>query len=332
MISGGYLIYKNLIKTSVTLPEGKQIRIGLSMDTLKEDRWITDRNLFIQKAEELGASVITLVANGDDDMQIYQIENFIAQKVDVIVVIPHNAELVAPVMEKAKQAGIKTIVYDRLVRNADIDLYISFDSVKVGELQAQGVLSSAGGQGDFVYIGGSPLDNNALLLKEGAMNVLGSKIESGDVKIVFEKFTDDWNPDLAYENIKGYLKTNSQIDGVIAANDGTATGVVRALAEFNLAGKVPVSGQDAELSACQRIIEGTQTMTVYKPIRLLAEKAATLAVDMAKGLDIKTNGTVNNGKIDVPAYLIDSITVTEKNMEETVIKDGYHTREAIYGE
>jgi D-xylose transport system substrate-binding protein len=332
MISGGYLIYKNLIKTSVTLPEGKQIRIGLSMDTLKEDRWITDRDLFTQKAEELGASVMTLVANGVDDIQIYQIENLISQKVDVIVIIPHNAERVAPVMEEAKQAGIKTIVYDRLVRNADIDLYVSFDSVKVGELQAQGVLSSAGGKGDFVYIGGSPLDNNALLLKEGTMSVLNPKIESGDVRIVFEKFTDDWNPDLAYENIKKYLKTNSQINGVIAANDGTATGVVRALAEFNLAGKIPVSGQDAELSACQRIIKGTQTMTVYKPIRLLAEKAATLAVDMAKGLDVETTDTVNNGKIDVPAYLIDSITVTKENMEETVIKDGYHTREAIYGE
>jgi D-xylose transport system substrate-binding protein len=317
-------------KNNIAVPEEKLIRIGISMDTLKEDRWKTDRDLFTKKAEELGVLVTSLIANGNDNLQISQIENLISQKVDVIVVIAHNAEAVAPAMEEARKANIKTIAYDRLVKNSDIDLYISFDSVQVGELEAQGVLSAAGGKGDFIYIGGSPLDNNSILLKQGTMNILEPKIKTGEVRLVFEKFTDDWNPEIAYKNMKDYLKTNSLINGVIAANDGTAYGVIKALAEFDLAGKIPVSGQDAELSACQRIIKGTQTMTVYKPIRLLAEKAAELAVSLAKNQKIETNSTINNGKSDIPSYLIDSIPVTKDNMDETVLKDGYQTREEIY--
>jgi len=318
-------------KNNPAVSENKSIRIGLSMDTLKEDRWATDRDLFTQKAKELGASVITLVANNDDNLQISQIENLISQKVDVIVVIAHNAEAVAPAVQEAKQANIKVLAYDRLIKNSDVDAYVSFDNVKVGELQAQGVLEAAGGKGNFAYVGGAPTDNNSTLLKQGTMNILEPKIKSGDVKLVFDKPTEDWDPEVAYNNIKNYLKTNININGVIAANDGTAGGVIKALAEFNLAGKIPVSGQDAELSACQRIIQGTQTMTVYKPIRLLAEKAAELAVALAKNEKIVTNSATNNGKIDVPSYLIDSIIVNKANMDETVIKDGYHTHKQIYG-
>jgi D-xylose transport system substrate-binding protein len=323
---GAWFFINNIKPSSSTAAPG--FRVGLSMDTLKEDRWKTDQDLFTKKVEALGGSVVAFVANGDDQTQISQIENLIAQKVDVLVIIPHNAALVAPIIAEAHKAGIKVISYDRLITEADVDLYVSFDNEKVGEMQAQGVLNVVS-KGKFAYIGGAPTDNNSKLLKEGTMKILDPKIKSGDIKIVFDKFTDNWETDIAYKNLKTYLKTGT-VDAVIAANDGTALGVVQALSEKNLAGKVPVSGQDAELSACQRIVQGTQTVTVYKPIRTLAEKAAEIAMDFALNKTVSTNTTVNNGKIEVPSVLLSPILVNKSNLDETVIKDGYHTRAEIY--
>jgi D-xylose transport system substrate-binding protein len=217
-----------------------------------------------------------------------------------------------------------------MISGNDVDLYISFDNVKVGEEQAKGVMAAVS-KGNFAYVGGSPSDNNALLLKNGSMSVLNPSIESGDIKIVFDKFTENWTSDTAYKNLKEYLSTGATVDAVVAANDGTAYGAIRALQEKDLAGKVPVSGQDAELSACQRIVKGTQTLTVYKPLKSLAYKAAEMAISMAKKETVKTTGTINNGTIDIPAYLLDVVSVTKDNMEETIIKDGFHTYEEVYG-
>jgi D-xylose transport system substrate-binding protein len=236
---------------------------------------------------------------------------------------------VARIVEMAHKAGIKVVAYDRLIKNSDLDYYISFDNVKVGELQAQAVLDKVS-QGKIAYIGGSADDNNATLLREGSMRVLGPKIKSGDISVVVDSFTPDWKPEEAYKTMKAYLGVNKTIDGVVAANDGTAFGVIQALTEYGLAGKVPVSGQDAEMGACQRVVAGTQTVTVYKPIKLLAFKAAEVAVAVARGEKVQMNTTINNGKVDVPAYFLTPIAVTQANMMQTVIKDGYQSQDDVY--
>ncbi|MCM2325078.1 MAG: substrate-binding domain-containing protein, partial [Candidatus Woesearchaeota archaeon] len=148
--------------------------------------------------------------------------------------------------------------------------------------------------------------------------------------LVYDSFTPEWKPDMAYAGLKEFL-LQGEVDAVIAANDGTAFGVINALDEVGLAGKIPVSGQDAELSACQRVVKGTQTMTVYKPIKALAYRASEIAVGLAKGISPQSNSKVFNGKIDVTSYLLSPTAVTKENMDETIIADGYHSSEEVYG-
>ncbi|TVY01465.1 D-xylose ABC transporter substrate-binding protein [Cohnella terricola] len=309
--------------------DGK-IKIGFSLDTLQEERWQKDRDLFKAAAEALGAEVQVQAANSDDAKQIAQAESLISQGVDILVVVPHNAEATAAIVEKAHAAGIKVLAYDRLIKNSDLDLYVSFDNERVGEMQATAIVKLAP-KGKYVYIGGSETDNNAHLFKKGAFNVLQPLIDKGDIEVVYDQFTKDWNPANALANMENALTANNnKIDAVVAANDGTAGGAIQALAAQGLAGKIPVSGQDAELAAAQRIVEGTQTMTVYKPIKAIAEKAAELAVKMAKGEDVSADKTVNNGKIDVPSILLDPISVDKSNIDSTVIADGFHSKDDVY--
>ncbi len=308
----------------------KPIKIGFSMDTLKEERWIKDRDLFKKAVEDLGAEIIIRASNGDDSLQISQAEKMISDGIDVLVIVPHNAEAAAAIVNKAHQAGIKVLSYDRLVKNADIDLYVSFDNERVGELQAIEMLKHAP-KGKYVYIGGAATDNNAHLLKKGTYQVLQPYIDKGDITITFDQWTEDWAPENAYVNMKQALKSNNnRVAAVIAANDATAGGAIQALTEQGLNGQVPVAGQDAELAGVQRVAKGTQTMTVYKSIDLLANRAAELAIKLAKGERIDVNRTVNNGKIEVPSILLNPIAVVESNISKTIIKDGFHSREDIY--
>lgn len=324
-----YVLNYSLGKKEKSLIKDRPALIGFSMGTTREERWFKDRDFFIQKAQELGAVVSVTLSDYDADKQSTQIENLISQGVDVIVIIPSDSEKIAPAIEKAKQAGVKVIAYDRLIKNSDIDLYISFDNVRVGELQAESILALVN-HGNFAYIGGSPTDNNASLLKQGTMDVLNDKIQNGEINLVINKFTPDWKPEEAYKSINDYLDSGKTLDAVIAANDGTASGVIEALKKKGLDGKIPVSGQDAELSATQRIIAGTQTSTVYKPINALAYKAAELAVAMAYGETPETTSLTNNGKIMVPSYFLNPIIVNKDNMMDSIIKDGFHTYEEVY--
>ncbi|WP_230632537.1 D-xylose ABC transporter substrate-binding protein [Paenibacillus athensensis] len=309
--------------------DGKVV-VGLSMDTLLEERWQKDRDLFKAAVEQLGAQIEVQAANGDDAKQMQQAEYLISRNVDVLVVVPHNAEVAAGIVDKAHKAGIKVMSYDRLIVGADVDLYVSFDNEKAGELQAKAMVEKAP-KGNYVLIEGADTDNNAHMFKKGQMNILKPLVNSGDIRIVFDQFTKEWKPVNALDNMRLALAANSnRIDAVVAANDATAGGVIQALAEQGLAGKIPVSGQDAELAGAQRIVEGTQTMTVYKPIEKLAETAADLAVKMAKGEAIYADKSVNNRKIDVPSILLEPIAVDASNIDATIIADGFHKREDVY--
>ena len=307
-----------------------KIKIGFSMDTLIEERWLRDRELFKEAVEGLGAEIEIFASNGDDALQISQAETLISHGIDLLVVVPHNAESTAMIVKKAHSAGIKVLSYDRLVKNSEIDLYVSFDNEKVGELQAKAITKLVP-SGKYVYIGGAETDFNAHLFKKGVFNVLQPLIKKGDITIVFDQWTEDWLPTNAYENMRVALKANNnEIDAVIAANDATAGGVIRALKEQGLDGTIPVTGQDADLAAAQRIIEGTQLMTVYKPIKTLTEKAAELAVKLAKREDIGVERIVNNGKSEVPSVLLSPIAVNRHNIDRTIIADGFHSRQEVY--
>lgn len=311
----------------------KKIKIGLSMDSLRVERWQKDRDIFKAEAEKLGAEVIVQSADGDERRQNEQAENMITQGVDVLVVIPKDSVAAAQIVQAAHAEGIKVIAYDRLIRESKPDLYISFDNEQVGYLQAEYLLRQKP-KGDYFLLGGAPTDNNAQLLRKGQLRALQTAIDNGDIRLVAEgkHWAVNWDPRDALKKAEQVLtQTNNRIDAVVASNDGTAGGVIQALEGQNLAGRVLVSGQDAELAACQRIVKGTQTMTVYKPIHLIATKAAQAAVALAKNEPIQAaTQTVNNGKIDVPSILLTPLQVDKANLDEVVIKDGFHTRETVY--
>jgi D-xylose transport system substrate-binding protein len=306
------------------------VKIGFSMDTLKEERWQRDKELVEQHAKEVGAEVNTLVANGDDTVQTKQADNLLTQGVDVLIVAPHNGVVAASIVEAAHKQCVPVISYDRLIRNSDVDLYVSHQVVKIGEMQAKYLLDRVP-KGNYLIIGGAPTDNNAILLHDGQMNILKPAVDRGDIKIVADQYSKDWLPSEALKSTENALtQNNNNIQAVVASNDGTGGGVVQALGP--LAGHpVLVSGQDADLPACRRIVEGKQAMTVYKPIKPLAYSAVDAALKLANGEKIETKDKpINNGKIDVPSILQEPIAVDKLNMMDTVVKDGYHKLEEVY--
>ncbi len=301
------------------------IQIGFSMDSFLIERWQRDRDLFVSKAQELGAEVNIQNANGDVKEQISQIEYFIEKKVDVIVIVAIDADALTDVVAKAKRENIKIIAYDRLIRNAGVDLYISFDNEKVGALMADYLLRAVGNNGTIIRINGSPTDNNVKMVSTGFENVLSGT----NVRIDKEVYADGWLAETGFTATNEYLITGKVPMGIMCGNDGIAAQAIKALAENRLAGKVFVVGQDADLDACQRIVEGTQSMTVYKPVENLAQKAAEEAVSMAKGELLDTEDTIFDGTYDVPYEKLEPIAVTKENMDEVIIGK-FHQKDEVY--
>lgn len=302
------------------------VKIGFSMDTLKEERWQRDKDLVERRAKEIGAELNVQVANGSDSEQIKQAENMLTQGVDVLIVAPHNGEVAASIVEAAHRQGVPVIAYDRLIKNSDVDLYISHQVVKMGEMQAQYLLDHVGKKpANFVIVGGSPTDNNALLLHEGQMNVLKPAVERGDVKIVTDQYAKEWQASAALNIVENALtQSKNQVDAIVCSNDGTARGAIQALRGQNLAGKVLVSGQDADLASIKLIAAGEQTMTIYKSIQPLAYGAVDAAVKLARGEQVVTTDTIDNAFKKVPAILLEPVAVDRNNLLDTVVKDGYH--------
>ncbi len=309
--------------------------IGLSMDTLKEERWQGDRDMFITRARELGAEVLVQSANSDDSRQLRDVEALISRGVDALVIIPHNGAAMAKAVELAHAARIPVLAYDRLITGCDLDLYMTFDNVKVGELQARFLVdrlaTAGGGKKRLVRIYGSKTDNNAALFKQGQDNVLDPLLRSGALEVVHEDWAQDWKPENAKRIANAAIsKAGREIDAILASNDGTAGGAIQALLEEGLAGKVLVTGQDAELAACQRIVAGTQAMTIYKPLSRLASQAAEVAVKLARRQPVVAKAEIDNGAIKAPSVLLDVISVTKENMRETVVADGFHLADEIF--
>jgi D-xylose transport system substrate-binding protein len=313
----------------------KKIIIGFSMDTLKEARWQKDKELFTKFVEKNNAEALVQSANSDDTRQIQDIKSMIISGVDVIVIVPHNGDAMAKAVEIAHEAGIPVISYDRLIKNSDLDLYITFDNKKVGELQAQFIAdhlpANSGKPLPIIRIYGSKTDNNAFMFKEGQDVVVNKLVQQNKIKVVHEDWATDWKPEEAKRITNAAItKFGNNIFAILSSNDGMAGGAIQALIEEGVQGKVMVTGQDAELLACQRIAGGTQAMTIYKPIKTLAEKAAEVAIEMAKAKPLIANSSVDNGFKKVPSILLDVVSVTKENLKETVIADGYLSENDVY--
>lgn len=307
----------------------KQIRIGLSLDSLAVERWQIDRDIFVAKAKELGAEVLVQTANNSTEDQIDQVKYLINQNIDVLVLIPHDSEKLAAVVEMAKKKGIRVIAYDRLVKNANVDLYISFDNTKVGQLMGEALLSKAP-KGNYIVINGNKEDSNTQMVNSGFKKAVSSEIKNNNIKIISEIWASNWEEEDAYKCVDNAISQGRKIDAIMAGNDRLAEAAIEALAERKLAGKVIVVGQDAELSGCQGIVEGVQLMTVYKPIKIIAQSAAIYAVKLGKGEKIKANNFIYDGKYKVPFEMEKSYEVDKSNILDTVVKDKFHSVSEIY--
>jgi len=309
--------------------DANKLKIGFSIEAMKGERWQTDLDSFTACAKQLGAEVISSDAGGDDDRQFQQVNDMIQSGIKVLVLLPHDTTKASRIVDAAKSANVKVISYDRLVLHSDVDLYISFDRVEIGKMQAE-VLVKHAPTGNYVLIAGSPNDEGAKTLHDAQMTVLQPRIARGDIKVLADAYTKEWLPTEAYLfMLQAIASSQGNIAAVLASNDGLAGGAIQALREHNLAGKVPVSGQDADLAAVICIAQGTQTMTVYKPIANEAERAADEAVRLAKGEKPRADRTVNNGTMNVPAILLKPVLVTKDDIKTTVVKDGFQTLKSI---
>lgn len=308
--------------------ENPKIQIGMSFDSFVIERWQRDRDVFVSTAKALGAEVNVQNANGDLEEQKKQIDYFIKKGMDVIVVICIDSDGLKSSVEKAKEAGIKVIAYDRLITNADVDLYISFDNTKVGGMMSEALIDNGLAGGSVLMLGGSPTDNNVSLVEDEFKKVMAEN----NVTILDSIHVDGWLAELAAEYMYQHMDIVSEADAIMCGNDDIASRVVPVLAEERLAGKVLVVGQDADLEACQRIVEGTQVMTVYKPVEKLAQRAAEYAVALAQEEDISGNDIIilDNGNFQIPYVGIEPVSVTEDNINEVIINSGFHLKEDVY--
>jgi len=301
--------------------------IGITVDSFVVERWLRDSSVFVDEAENLGADVIVQNANGSADEQISQIQYFIKKKVDVIVIVAVDGDRLVNVVSSAKKAGIRVIAYDRLIRNADVDLYISFDNEKVGTLMGEELVKSLPEGGNIFVIRGPQTDNNVEMVESG----FAAAIKGSGIHIVYSAYCEAWSSELAYTDVLAGLDICPDVAGIMCGNDDLASRAFLALSENRLAGSVVLVGQDADLSACQRIVEGTQKMTVYKPVDELARKAAAYAIELADGGSLASvDGSINDGTYDVPYKTIEPVAVTIENIDKVIIESGFHTREEVY--
>jgi D-xylose transport system substrate-binding protein len=311
-------------------PPGVQIGFSMATDTFIIERWNKDIRVFNSSAGERGAQVVMQMSVGGAQAQIEQIRYLLDQAIDVLVILPQDTDMLAGVVRTANDREIPVVSYDRLIQGVPVSAYVSFDNEQVGRLLGE-ALTGAVPRGRYLIVNGSVRDNNSYRVNAGLHEVLDPLVERGDIEVIDEIWLEAWSSDEARERVSEVLDRTTDIDAISAANDQIANAAIQVLAERRLAGEVAVVGQDADLLSTQRVVEGLQLMTVYKPIHRLATRAAEVAVEIAKGTPPPPDRYTDNGSgVEIPYYVEEPIAVYAHNMDETIIRDGFHSAEDVY--
>jgi len=309
--------------------QNKRIVIGFSLDSLVVERWQKDLENLSRAARDLEMDIIIKIANQNADTQIEQIRELAASGIDVLIVVPNDAKKLTDVIKYVKRKRIPVISYDRLVSNANVDVYISFDNEQVGSLMADTAIR-ARPKGTYIIVNGAVNDNNAFMIHKGFMEILEPAIARGDITLLGEIWPEEWSSEAIRPKFEALIAQNKKIDVVLCGNDMLAETVIAMLSENRILENTLVLGQDAEISACQRVAEHTQFATIYKPVQLLALKAAGFALMLARKEKIPAEFTISDGTYLVPYSKLTPIVVTSSNLSETVIRDGFHSAEEVY--
>jgi len=316
------------IRQPAPAPE-EAITIGFSIDTLAIERWQRDLDVFINKVKEMGADVIVQNAGNSIEEQNRQLMYLLERNVDAVVVLPKDADAITESVQKLRAKNIPVISYDRLALNADINLYLTIDSEKVGEQMAQEMLRRTDGLNWYCILGPAE-DYNMTLIMEGVDRIL----RTTPVTINHIFYTDGWNYDLSYQEMVRILKSDIFPDAIICGNDAVAASVIQAINRYYPDTHIPVCGQDADISACQYIVQGQQEFTIYKPIVQLSELAAECAVHLARGEEISETRfrirPINNGYADIPTIWLEPSFVDKYNIDKIIIDSGFHSAASVY--
>ena len=311
--------------------KNSSVKVGFLFPNMVNERYLKEKQIFISKINELGGEAIAASADNNDQLQIQQANELISKGVKVLILNSINLNTAAAIVRNARSHGVKVIAYDRLIKNCDLDFFLSFDNEKVGKLMAEYVIKIKP-SGKYMLLGGDKADQNAIWVKEGQKSALATYINSGNIKIINDCYVEDWLGENARFEVKRFIDLSGSVpDVILSSYDGMSTQVIDLLKEHNLAGQVLITGQDAELPACRNIVKDYQVMTVYKPIKRLATSAAELAMKLAKNEKVtEINKAINNGQVDVPTVLLDPIVVDKNNLKSTVIADGYQSEKEVY--
>ncbi len=310
----------------------EKLKIGYLYPSDELIRFNKEGNYIKEYAQKHGADVIIKSASYDDAIQIRQAEELIEEGVDAIVVVAVNVNTSAAIVREAKDNGIPVIAYNRMIQNSDVDFFVASSNDLIGKIMVDAVMNKVDG-GNFVILNGDKFDRNGVELQQSIHKYLKPYEDKGNVNIVYESSIESWSKDIAtYEMEKVISLYGTDIDAVIVGFDGMADGVIDVLRKYDLNGKVIVTGQDAEISACKHILEGDMEVTVFHPYKKMAEEAAKVALNMAAGKSVKefVNSIEKNGDYEIPTQRVNSIAVTKDNMDEVLIKSGFYKKEDIY--
>jgi D-xylose transport system substrate-binding protein len=328
-------------------PVGEPIKVGLSFADFANERWQNEEILMRGMLEDLGYEVLSQEASQDAQLQNDQIDNMVAQGVEALIVIPEDGDAIVTATDRAAEAGVIVLAYDRLIKSPNIAAYVSFNNVEVGRQQALGVMEAldienwdvaANGPARVVKLGGSPTDNNAILFRRGQDEILDPLVDEGKIEIVADQWVDNWDAAIAQGLMEDILAAaGNDIDAVVASNDYTALGALQALRARGLAGKVPISGQDATADGCNSIARGELTVTILKDIRDLSPLAVNLVDRLLKGETVELEnyslaGLTNDESLsgEVPCRFLPVYQVNADNVYELVVKSGFQAYGDVY--
>jgi D-xylose transport system substrate-binding protein len=327
--------------------DGETVKVGLSFSDFATERWKNEEILMTQLLEEKGYEVLSQEAAHDVKLQNDQIDNMVSQGVAAIIVVAEDGDAAATAADKAAEAGVHVIAYDRLIKSDKIAAYVSFNNVEVGRQQALGVMNAldmdnwdveANGPARIVMLGGSPTDNNAILFRQGQEEIVMPYVEAGTAEIVADQWVDNWDAANALDLMENILTSiDNDVDGVVASNDGTALGALQAMKAQGLAGEVPISGQDATADGCNSIVKGELTVSILKDIRDLSPLAINLTDQLIQGedaaLEMYTLAELTNDDSlegEVPCSFLPVYQVNQDNVYELVVESGFQAYDDVY--
>lgn len=318
-------------ETETAATADEKIKIGVSFANMQEERWNHEKVFFQEKADELGIDIVFQDANNEENKQLDQVQNLLSDGIDVLVIVPVDAKTAATAVHAAKESGVPVIDYAKFIESNELDLYIGMSIYQLGVDMASEAVKIAP-KGNYALISGAPTDSNVPICVEGYYSVLQPYIDKGDITVVFEQLTENYSPEKAMAHAENALTQNdNNIDMFIVMNDGMAGGVVAALKNQGLDGKIPVTGLDGELAACQRVVEGTQAFTLYFPLKEQAGKTVEAAVELAQGKTPSLiDSTTEIAGVEVPTITLRTKTVTKDTMKEIIIDENVYAVEDVY--